>query len=80
MEGLAEEGRQRTSAFAGGWKACKKGEESTNNEKTSFARLLFKAIAEFLCMARSGGRKMGTPQGQAQAGKNIAGALERDCC
>lgn len=79
MEGLAKEGRRRTSAFARERKACKKGKESTSNEKTSFASLLFKAIAEFLHRERTGGTKKGTPQGQAQAGRNFTGAVERDC-
>lgn len=47
VEGLSKEGRKRPSAFDGEQKAYKKEEESISNEKTSFASILFKAIAEF---------------------------------
>lgn len=48
-------------------------------KKTFFASLRFKAIAEFLHRETTGRRKKGIPQGQAQAGRNLAGSVERDC-
>lgn len=76
MEGLAKEGRQRTSAFVEEWKAWKKGEENTSSEKASFASILFKTIAEFLHWERTGERKKGISQGQAHAVKNLTGVVE----
>lgn len=67
----------RTFACAGNQKSCKEGEKSTSNEKTPRANFLFRAIAEFLDRKRTG-RGEGIPQGQAQAGKKLTGAVDAD--
>lgn len=74
--GVSKESRQRTSAFAGEWKACKKGEECTSNEKASFASILFKTIPELLHWERAGGRKKRISQEQSHAVKNLTGVVE----
>ena len=73
MKGLAEEGRRRTSAFAGEQKACKKGEESTSNEKTSLPVSSSKQLLSSYTGRELQGEKRELPRDEPKLAKTSLG-------
>lgn len=65
VEGLAEGGRQRPSAFAGERKACKKGEESTDNEKNFFCQSSLQSDCWVPTQGEDWKEKKGNPPGKS---------------